>query len=107
VTPAVRLSSELVRTVSAYHQANPILDSTYNAPRAIVGGTRDGGGYVDYPGTDLTDPSKWSMIALYDNHNHSNGTENDWRGDISWTPDDLGVLKACAGPSAMRRMRTN
>jgi iron complex outermembrane receptor protein len=95
--PALRLSTELVRTVSTYRQANPILDSTYNTPRAVVGGTRDGGGYVDYPGTDLRDPSKWTMIALYDNHNRSNGAANDWRGDVNWTPADLGVLKELSG----------
>jgi TonB-dependent receptor len=93
----IRLSSELVRTVSTYRQENPILDSIYTAPHAVVGGVRDGGGYVDYPGTDLTDPSKWTMIALYDNHNHSNGSANDWRGDVTWTPEDDGLLKELSG----------
>jgi len=96
-TPTIRVSSELVRTVSTYRQENPILDSIYTAPRAVVGGTRDGGGYVDYPGTNLNDPSKWSMIALYDNRNHSNGSANDWRGDVNWTPEDAGLLKELTG----------
>jgi TonB-dependent receptor len=96
-TPTIRLSSELVRTVSTYRQENPILDSIYTAPHAVVGGVRDGGGYVDYPGTDLTDPSKWTMIALYDNHNHSNGSANDWRGDVTWTPEDASLLKELSG----------
>jgi TonB-dependent receptor len=97
VTPTLRLSSELVRTVSIYRQENPILDSIYTAPHPVVGGTRDGGGFVDYPGVNLIDPSKWTMIALYDNHNHSNGTANDWRGDVAWTPEDAGLLKELSG----------
>ncbi|MFS2026435.1 TonB-dependent receptor [Massilia sp. CT11-137] len=96
-TPTIRLSTEAVRTVSTTRQENPILDSIYTAPHAVVGGTRDGGGYVDYPGTDLTDPSKWTMIALYDNHNHANGSANDWRGDVSWTPENDGLLKELSG----------
>jgi TonB-dependent receptor len=97
LAPTLRLSSELVRTVSTYRQENPILDSTYNAARAVVGGTRDGGGYIDYPGVNLADPAKWTMIALYDNHNHSNGTANDWRGDLAWSPADAGLLKELSG----------
>jgi iron complex outermembrane receptor protein len=97
VAPTVRLSTEYVRTVSTYRQENPILDSIYTAAHPVVGGTRDGGGYVDYPGTDLTDPSKWTMIALYDNHNHSNGAANDWRGDVAWSPENMGILKELSG----------
>jgi TonB-dependent receptor len=103
VAPDVRVSSELVRTVSTYRQENPILDSIYTAAHPVVGGTRDGGGFVDYPGVNLTDPSKWTMIALYDNHNHSNGTANDWRGDISWSPEDLGLLKELTGGARWAR----
>jgi TonB-dependent receptor len=93
----IRVSSELVRTVSTYRQENPILDSIYTPLHPVVGGTRDGGGYVDYPGVNLTDPSKWTMIALYDNHNHSNGSANDWRGDVTWTPENDGLLKELTG----------
>jgi len=97
MTPTLRLSSEYVRTVSTYRQENPILDSIYTAPHPVTGGTRDGGGFVDYPGVNLIDPSKWTMIALYDNHNHANGSANDWRGDIAWSPEDMGILKELSG----------
>jgi TonB-dependent receptor len=97
VTPSVRVSSELVRTVSTYRQSNPILDTIYNAPKAISGSIRDGGGFLTYPGVNMTDPSNWTMFALFDNHNHSNGTANDWRGDVTWTPENDGLLKELTG----------
>lgn len=97
VSPTVRLSSELVRTVSTYRQENPILDAIYTARHAVTGGVRDGGGYIDYPGVNLNDPSKWTLATLFDNHNHSNGGENDWRGDATWTPEEAGVLKELTG----------
>jgi iron complex outermembrane receptor protein len=96
-TRSVRVSSELVRTVSTYRMENPILDAFYNGNHAVTGGVRDGGGYVDYPGVDLTDPSKWTLTTLYDNHNHSNGAANDWRGDVSWTPEGDSLLKELSG----------
>jgi TonB-dependent receptor len=97
VTPSVKVSSELVRTVSTYRQENPILDAVYQGSHAVTGGVRDGGGYIDYPGVDLTDASKWNLTTLYDNHNHSNGGANDWRGDVSWSPEDAGLLKELSG----------
>ena len=97
VSPSVRVSSELVRTVSTYRQSNPILDTIYNAAKPISASIRDGGGYLTYPGVDMTDPSKWTMFAFFDNHNHSNGAANDWRGDVTWTPENDGLLKELTG----------
>lgn len=96
-TAEIRVTSELVRTVSTYRQSNPILDTIYNFAKPITAGIRDGGGYVDYPGVNMTDPSKWTLFALFDNHNHSNGAANDWRGDVSWSPEDAGFLKELSG----------
>jgi TonB-dependent receptor len=97
VSPTVRVTSELVRTVSTYRHENPILDAVYQGSHAVTGGVRDGGGYIDYPGVDLTDPSKWELKTLYDNHNHANGAANDWRGDVNWSPEDAGLLKELSG----------
>jgi len=96
-TPTVRVSSELVRTVSTYRRENPILDAVYQGNHAVTGGVRDRGGYIDYPGVNLVDPSKWGLTTLFDNHNHSNGAANDWRGDVSWTPESAGLLKELSG----------
>lgn len=98
VTPSLRASSELVRTVSTYRQENPIVDTFYaGGPHAVVGGVRNGGGFIDYPGVDLVDPSKWVLTTMFDNHNHSNGGANDWRGDVKWVPEDDGLLKELSG----------
>lgn len=97
VSPTVRVSSELVRTVSTYRQSNPILDTVMDMAKPVYGAIRDGGGYLDYPGVNMTDPSKWQLFAFFDNHNHSNGAENDWRGDVSWSPEDAGLLKELSG----------
>ena len=98
VSPSLRASSELVRTVSTYRHENPIVDVFYTGGQhAVTGGVRDGGGYIDYPGVDLVDPSKWSPTTLFDNRNHSNGAANDWRGDVRWTPADDGLVKEVSG----------
>jgi iron complex outermembrane receptor protein len=93
VTPAIRVSTELARTVSTYKMLNPILDTVMDVAKPISGSVRDGGGFLAYPNTDMTDPSQWTLFALFDNHNRSQGHATDWRGDIEWTPEDAGVLK--------------
>ncbi|MFC0250631.1 TonB-dependent receptor [Massilia consociata] len=93
----VRVSSELVRTVSKYTQKNPILDTIRNAAKPISASVRDGGGYLTYPGVDMTDPGPWTMFAMFDNHNRSRGAATDWRGDVSWVPEADGFIKEVSG----------
>lgn len=95
--PGLRLSTELVRTVSKYSQLNPILDTIRNVPKPISASVRDGGGYLEYPGVDMTDPGPWTMFAMFDNHNRSRGAATDWRGDVSWVPEADGVIKEVSG----------
>lgn len=92
-TPQVRVSSELVRTISNYEQANPILDTVMTVAKPISASVRNGGGFLSFPGTNMTDPKNWSLFALFDNHNHSEGRSTDWRGDVSWEPASAGFLK--------------
>jgi iron complex outermembrane receptor protein len=97
VSPTVRVTSEFVRTVSAYSQQNPILDTVRDAAKPISAGVRDGGGYLDYPGVNMLDPSAWRLFAMFDNHNRANGGAKDWRGDINWSPENGGVVKEISG----------
>jgi TonB-dependent receptor len=107
VTPGVRVSSELVRTVSKYKQLNPILDVVMDKAKAVSGSVRDGGGYLTYPGTDMTDPNNWTLFALFDNHNRSRGAATDWRGDVNWTPEADGIVKeVSAGARIAERYAT-
>ena len=91
--PGVRVSTELVRTISKHGMKNPILDTVMDRSKAIHAEVRDGGGYLEYPGTNMTDPANWTMFALFDNHNRSRGAANDWRGDVAWTPENDGFVK--------------
>ncbi|KAK0358096.1 hypothetical protein LTR94_036754, partial [Friedmanniomyces endolithicus] len=91
--PGVRVSTELVRTISKHGMKNPILDTVMDRSKAIHAEVRDGGGYLEYPGTDMTDPANWTMFALFDNHNRSRGAANDWRGDVAWTPENDGFFR--------------
>jgi iron complex outermembrane receptor protein len=96
-SPTVRMSSEFVRTVSTYSQLNPILDVVRDAPKPISASVRDGGGFLDYPGVNMLDPSAWRLFAMFDNHNRANGGAKDWRGDINWSPENGGVFKEISG----------
>ncbi len=96
-TPGIRATTELVRTVSKYSQLNPILDTIRNAPKPISASVRDGGGYLTFPGVDMTDPTPWTLFAMFDNHNRSRGSATDWRADVSWTPEADGFVKEVSG----------
>jgi len=96
LTPSVRVTTELARTLSRYTQENPILDAVLPGPHNIKGAIRDGGGYLEYPGTDMTSPNKWVTDVFWDNHNASSGRSTDWRGDVIWEPEDNGILKELA-----------
>ena len=95
--PGVRVSSELVRTVSKYSQLNPILDVVRPGAKPIAASVRDGGGYLTYPGVNMGDPSAWNLFAMFDNHNRARGAATDWRGDVSWTPEADGFVKEVSG----------
>lgn len=107
VAPGVRVSSELVRTVSKFQQMNPILDVVMDKAKAVSGSVRDGGGYLTYPGTDMTDPNHWTLFAMFDNHNRSRGAATDWRGDVNWIPEADGIIKeVSAGARVAERYAT-
>lgn len=93
MAPGVRVSSELVRNTSKHTMKNPILDTVLEQSKAINAEVRDGGGFLEYPGTNMTDPANWRMFALFDNHNRSRGASTDWRGDVAWTPEADGFFK--------------
>lgn len=97
VAPGLRATTELVRTVSKYSQLNPILDVVMDKAKPVSAAVRDGGGYLSYPGVDMTDPADWQLFAMFDNHNRSRGASTDWRGDLSWVPEADGFVKEVSG----------
>lgn len=97
LTPSLRVTTELARTVSNYTQENPILDAVLPGPLNISAAVRDGGGYLQYNGIDMTSPNKWVTDVFWDNHNASSGRATDWRSDVIWEPENQGILKELAG----------
>ncbi len=106
VSPSVKLTTELARTISTYTQQNPILDVVRPGAKAVVAKIRDGGGYIDFPGTDMADPKAWKLFGFFDNFNRAKGTSTDWRTDINWDAD-RGIFKTVeAGVRVARHYAT-
>lgn len=92
ITPNLRGTTEFVHTNSNWKQSNPIMDTTWFAPKAVSAKVVDGGGYLTYPGGGVTDPANFRIFAFFDNHQHDESHANDWRGDLTWAVD-RGMLK--------------
>lgn len=91
-TPQLRITSELASTVSNWSQANPIVD-VYGFPSALQASVRNGGGYLTYPKTDLTDGKNWNIFQMFDNHAHEESRSTDWRADATYDVYDGGFFK--------------
>jgi iron complex outermembrane receptor protein len=96
VTPMLRVTGELVHTNSNYKRANPIMDATWFAPKAVSAAVVDGGGYLTYPGGGVTNPANFKIFAFFDNFNHDESKSDDVRGDVSYLLDS-GFFKEVAG----------
>ncbi|MDQ1833706.1 TonB-dependent receptor [Massilia scottii] len=92
-TPNLRLTTEVARTASYFKERRVIFDFDYTA-RGFVGAVRSGGGYLDFPGTNMEDPddAKFRVRGGTDIANARQGTSNDWRGDVVYDASENGVL---------------
>jgi len=89
----LRLSTELARTNSHIDWANRILDTGYT-PTSTVAAVRDGGGFIDYPGYDLTNPANFRLNGGVDVRGRRTGDSTDWRGDAVYEfADAKGFLR--------------
>lgn len=87
VTPSLRLTTELARTVSTWRQEFPIVDMVA-APPTVVGNTYvNGGAQFYYPGYNMMDSANYNIVTLFDNHSHSEGRSTDWRADATYDMD--------------------
>lgn len=91
-TPQLRLSTELARTSSNIDWVNRILDTGYT-PRSTVAAVRDGGGYINYPGMDLTNPANFFINGGVDVRGRRTGKSTDWRGDAVYEVDGNSFFK--------------
>ena len=84
VTPQLRATTELAHTNSNYKQANPIMDLRWTTPKAVSAAVVNGGGYLTYPGNDITNGKNWNIAAFFDNRQHAESNSTDWRGDLTF-----------------------
>ena len=91
LTDRLKVSTELARTRSAIDWVNRILDTGYS-PTSTVAAVRGGGGYIDYPGLDLTDAANFRVNGGVDVRGRREGKSTDWRADADYDMGD-GFLK--------------
>jgi iron complex outermembrane receptor protein len=94
VSPAVRITSELATTRSDFAERRVIVDFDYTA-HGFTGAVRAGGGYVDFPGTNMLDAAdaNFRIAGGKDIINSRGGKSVDWRSDLHWDVSDNGVLR--------------
>jgi len=93
VSPNLRLTSEIARTLSTYDWQNPILDTITNVPNASINTNVGGSAHLVYGGEDLNDPKNYNLDQLFDRYGHDHGSSTDWRADGTYTPDSDGLFK--------------
>ena len=104
VTPTLRVTSELARTISRWKQEMPIMELLAD-PQTITARTYvNGGAWFDYPGTNMMDPSSYRLGAFTDNWSGSRGQSTDWRADATYDISDTGLFREFStGVRAARR----
>ncbi|MES2325613.1 MAG: TonB-dependent receptor [Pseudomonadota bacterium] len=101
ITPSLRLTSELASTDSYFNERRVIVDFDYTA-RGFIGAVRSGGGYVDFPGTNMQDPvaANFRIAGGKDIADDRGGKSTDWRSDLVWDTSDnqaLAFVKEVSG----------
>lgn len=79
---------EGVYNKSRLHGRNAIVDTSFIAPTASYTFDRGGTPLIDIGGVDLTDPSKFSLFQLFDNHSQSTSRQWAGRGDVEHRFDE-------------------
>ncbi|STR26437.1 outer membrane receptor FepA [Janthinobacterium lividum] len=97
ITPQLRATTELARTVSNFEREFPILDFLAH-PTSVIGSTNvNGGAQISYPGYNMLDPKNYTLLGFYDNHSHDEGSSTDWRGDVTYDMDSTGFFREFSG----------
>ncbi len=102
VSDRLKLSTELARTRSAVDWVNRILDTGYS-PTSTVAAVRGGGGYIDYPGLNLTDASNFRINGGVDVRGRREGKSTDWRADADYDMGDGFLKELSAGVRLAKR----
>lgn len=92
-TPSLRVTSELAHTESNFKERRVITDFDYTA-HGFTGAVRAGGGYVDFPGTNMTSPTdaNFRIAGGKDIADHREGKSTDWRADVVYDASENGLV---------------
>lgn len=82
------LSTELAYNHSRLPNRNMIVDTSFIAPTAVYNFDNNGTPHIDIQGVDLTDPSNFRLLALFDNHSVATSRQWAWRADVDHKFDD-------------------
>ena len=93
INPEWRFTSEVASTKSSYAWRNPILDAITVVPNASINTNRNGTLHVDYTGIDVQDPSNYYLKGFFDRYGRDQGSSNDVRADLAYTPSAGGIFK--------------
>ncbi|HEU4816977.1 TonB-dependent receptor [Janthinobacterium sp.] len=93
INPEWRFTSEVASTKSTYNWRNPILDAITVVPNATINTNQNGTLHVDYTGIDLQDPSNYYLKGFFDRYGKDQGSSNDVRADLAYTPGSGGIFK--------------
>ena len=102
VSDKLKLSTEVARTRSQIDWVNRILDTGYS-PTSTVAAVRDGGGFIDYPGLDLTNAANFRINGGVDVRGRREGKSTDWRADADYDMGDGFLRELSAGVRLAKR----
>lgn len=90
-----KVSGDVASTISTYWNRNAILDTSFFTPNVSADVNRNGSGtpYLSYTGIDLTNPSNFDLLQLFDNYGRDHGQSTTAQLDANYTPS-INWLKA-------------
>jgi TonB-dependent receptor len=97
VTPDLRVTTELARTISRWSQEFPIMELLADPPTVSGKTYVNGGAWFDYPGYNMMDPNNYRMSAFIDNWSASRGASTDWRADATYNNGEENLFREFSG----------
>lgn len=83
----VTISSEVTYNYSKVKGRNVIVDTSFNAPSLDIDYDNGGTPNIAISGTDMTDPSNYTLRTLFDNRSLAVSKQIAWRNDIRYDVD--------------------
>ncbi len=83
-----KVTGDVASTISTYWNRNAILDTSFFTPNVSADVNHNGSGtpYLSYTGIDLTSPSNFDLLQLFDNYGRDHGQSTTGQLDANYTP---------------------